>query len=58
MALTYAQGEAVKSYLVKKFNLEANRMEVTGFGGSRPIASVNDPEGIERNRRVEIHVQE
>ena len=58
MALTYAQGESIKSYLVKQFKIDANRMEVVGFGGSRPIASVNDPEGIERNRRVEIHVQE
>ncbi|MFH1367626.1 MAG: OmpA family protein [Elusimicrobiota bacterium] len=57
-ALTYKQGAAVKEYLVKKYGVAAKRIEVIGYGGSRPIASVNEPFGIDRNRRVEIHAQE
>lgn len=58
MALTYKQADMLKDYLVKKFGIGAKRIEAIGYGGSRPIASVNEPGGAERNRRVEINVQE
>jgi outer membrane protein OmpA-like peptidoglycan-associated protein len=57
MALTYKQADMLKDYLVKKFGIGAKRIEAIGYGGSRPIASVNEPGGAERNRRVEINVQ-
>jgi outer membrane protein OmpA-like peptidoglycan-associated protein len=58
MALTYKQGDMLKDYLVKKFGVGEKRIEVVGYGGSRPIASVNEPGGAERNRRVEIFIKE
>lgn len=58
LALTYKQGDTIKDYLVKKFGIGAKRIEVIGYGGTRPIVSSNEPGGIERNRRVEISVQE
>jgi outer membrane protein OmpA-like peptidoglycan-associated protein len=64
-ALSQARAEAVKGYLVKK-GVAADRLEAKGFGDSKPIVSVTDPEGKPlkgaalnnaraKNRRVEFH---
>jgi OOP family OmpA-OmpF porin len=46
---------AVSEYL-QAAGIEGSRLEVRGFGSSRPIASNDTPEGRSKNRRVELSV--
>ncbi|HEU4581893.1 MAG TPA: OmpA family protein [Polyangiaceae bacterium] len=55
LALSKARAEAVRAYLVSK-GVSADRLSSTGFGASKPIASNDNEEGREKNRRVEFHI--
>jgi OOP family OmpA-OmpF porin len=44
----------VKEYLVRQFQVDAGRLETTGFGESRPVTDNSTPEGKQQNRRVEL----
>lgn len=46
---------SVKTYLVKN-GIDANRISVTYFGESNPVASNKTKEGREQNRRVEMKI--
>ncbi len=52
--LSKARAEAVMKFLAFKANIPASRMKAQGFGDKNPIASNDDPEGRQKNRRVEI----
>lgn len=58
--LSLARAESVRSWLAQKGSADRARMSVEGMGASRPVAPNNrpdgsdDPEGRQRNRRVEI----
>lgn len=52
--LSERRAKAVKDYLVKKFNIDPNRIIALGFGETMPIADNNTPEGRAENRRVEF----
>lgn len=54
MALSFKRAESVKSYLIEKFSIEAQRIIVKGAGSSQPIADNSTPEGQRQNRRVMI----
>jgi outer membrane protein OmpA-like peptidoglycan-associated protein len=55
LTLSKARAEAVRAYLVTK-GVSADRLSSTGFGASKPIASNDNEEGREKNRRVEFHI--
>ncbi len=54
-SLSQARMDAVKSYLATKGVLES-RIEATGYGETKPIASNNTAEGKMQNRRVELQM--
>ena len=54
MKLSKARAEAVKKYLVETGGLTADKIQVIGYGGSRPV-EVNIQEAQrKKNRRVEV----
>ena len=61
--LSERRAEAVKTWLVKAGGVRAAAIATKGFGAKRPVASntkpdgSDDPDGRQRNRRVEIIVQ-
>jgi len=55
LALSKARAEAVRAYLVTK-GVSADRLSSTGFGAAKPIATNDNEEGREKNRRVEFHI--
>ena len=54
--LSERRSRAVADLLVSK-GLDPNRIQVVGYGESRPIAANKTAEGRERNRRVELHIK-
>lgn len=54
--LSHDRAEAVKRYLVEKFNFPPARMRVSGNGPDKPIETNATPEGREKNRRTDIKV--
>ncbi|MBI9108604.1 MAG: OmpA family protein [Spirochaetales bacterium] len=48
---------AVKNYLVEN-GINESSLEIVGFGGEKPIADNDTPEGRALNRRVEFHFNE
>jgi outer membrane protein OmpA-like peptidoglycan-associated protein len=55
-ALTMAQAEAVKAYLVTR-GISGDRLVTTGAGASKPVVPNLDPASRTRNRRVEFHLE-
>jgi len=53
--LSERRSRIVADMLVRK-GLDPHRLQVVGYGESRPIATNETPEGRQRNRRVEIHI--
>ena len=53
--LSYRRVERIKNYLTS-FGIDHNRIEIVGFGGSRPVAPNDTEENRAKNRRVEIRV--
>ena len=41
-------------YLLKNFDVDANKISATGYAEFRPIADNATPEGRARNRRVDL----
>lgn len=56
MLLSKKRAEAVRNYLVGK-GIATERMTVTYFGETRPIADNATPEGRKKNRRVEMNIK-
>ena len=54
LQLSKDRAEAVKQYLLVNTNLNASRIEVIGYGESKPIASNETAAGRAANRRVEV----
>gem|GEM_PF-6837189 len=52
--LSVKRAEAVKNYLVQKFNIEPSRIEIKGFGATRPAVPNTTPQNMAKNRRVII----
>lgn len=55
-SLSVRRATAVKNWLVTNLNVAPSRIEVVGFGETRPIADNGNFQGRQRNRRVEIRV--
>ena len=56
-ALSERRAKAVYDYLVSH-GVEASRLSWVGYGPTRPVAANDTAEGRQRNRRIEIHVEE
>lgn len=54
--LSEARALTVAAYLKDKLNLAAEQVAIEGFGESRPIAGNDTPEGMAKNRRVELRI--
>lgn len=57
LTLSKKRAEAVKKYLVKK-GVAATRFDVKWYGQTKPIASNDNEEGRQKNRRVEMTIVE
>ncbi|MCG8307243.1 MAG: OmpA family protein [Cytophagales bacterium] len=55
--LSFQRVEQIKKYLTE-FGIDRRRVEIVGYGGSRPIAPNNNEENRAKNRRVEIRILE
>jgi outer membrane protein OmpA-like peptidoglycan-associated protein len=53
-ALSEKRVQNIKAYLIQHFHLVPERIQVVGYGSSRPIASNDTPDGRSQNRRVEV----
>ena len=58
MQLSIERAGAVADYLIGKKARSADRVVIRGYGAERPIADNRTPEGMQRNRRVEITILE
>ncbi len=56
MELSQARAEAVRKYLIEKFNISPDRLVAKGYGATQPIAPNDTEEGMAMNRRVEFKV--
>jgi OmpA-OmpF porin, OOP family len=52
--LSMQRAEALKAYLVEKFGISGDQLFPRGYGELRPVASNDNDEGRQRNRRVEF----
>jgi outer membrane protein OmpA-like peptidoglycan-associated protein len=63
LKLSERRAGAVKDWLVKDGGIAANRLSAKGFGKAKPVApnakpdGSDDPQGRQKNRRVEIRVK-
>lgn len=55
LLLSKRRAEALKNYLISK-GVSAERLIVSYFGETKPIADNNTPEGRKKNRRVEMKI--
>lgn len=61
--LSERRAESVKAWLVERGGVEAGRIGTRGWGETRPVTpnetpgGVDDPDGRQRNRRVEITIR-
>ena len=55
-SLSQARAEAVVTYLTSK-GIQANRLTAKGYGASKPVASNNNEDGRQQNRRTEFEIK-
>jgi outer membrane protein OmpA-like peptidoglycan-associated protein len=53
--LSERRADAVKKELIVR-KLQADRIEIVGFGAARPVASNKTPDGRRQNRRIQIFI--
>ena len=58
MSRSESRAEAVKQYLVDRYDIDPSRITTEGAGASQPIASNDTAQGREQNRRAEIVVSQ
>jgi len=56
LELSQARAEAVRQYLVAKWDIAAERLAAHGYADTQPIAPNNTEEGMARNRRTEFRI--
>ncbi|MEZ4704037.1 MAG: OmpA family protein [Bdellovibrionota bacterium] len=53
--LSESRALSVKNYLIQK-GIQANRIQIKGYGESKPRASNNTEDGRALNRRIEFNI--
>jgi OOP family OmpA-OmpF porin len=54
--LSQRRAEAVREYLIKNYNIDANRIKAVGYGPDRPVADNATAQGRQLNRRIEAAI--
>jgi outer membrane protein OmpA-like peptidoglycan-associated protein len=54
MKLSEGRAQAVVGALVKKYGIDASRLQAKGYGDTKPIADNATDPGKAQNRRVEL----
>jgi outer membrane protein OmpA-like peptidoglycan-associated protein len=57
LLLSQDRAEAVKNYLVNKFDIDEHMLKAVGFGENKHIADNNTEEGKSENRRIEFKLE-
>lgn len=52
--LSKRRAAAVKTYLIEKYSIGADRLSTEGYGETKPVGTNDTPEGRQNNRRVEL----
>ena len=55
--LSEARANSVKEYITQSMNLSPEKIEVAGYGESKPIANNETKEGRKKNRRIDIVIK-
>lgn len=55
--LSQRRADAVKQYLIANMHIDPSRLEATGYGETKPIATNDTVEGRARNRRIDIIIR-
>ncbi|MEW6263658.1 MAG: OmpA family protein [Thermodesulfobacteriota bacterium] len=53
LKLSQNRAEAVRKYLIEKFNIAPARLKAVGYGLSKPVADNKTDAGMQKNRRVD-----
>jgi len=56
IALSKKRARAVADYLIKEYNMPANRFVVVGNGPDKPVASNDSAAGKSKNRRTDFEL--
>lgn len=56
--MSLQRASALKDIFVSKYGIAAKRIQVNGYGSTKPLADSNPAEGSARNRRIEIYTAE
>lgn len=56
--LSLARADAVRTYIVGKFNVQEERLLTRGYADTQPIAPNTNEEGMAKNRRTEFRILE
>lgn len=54
--LSESRAAAARSYLVENFDIAPSRIDIQGYGETRPLMEGDDPNSLWRNRRVELEL--
>jgi outer membrane protein OmpA-like peptidoglycan-associated protein len=54
--LSRARATSAKNYIVENFTIDPDRIETEGFADTRPVASNDTEENLQKNRRVEFFI--
>jgi len=57
LKLSQRRANAIKRYMVQKYNFDAKKITAIGYGESRPIADNGNYQGRQLNRRVEFKLR-
>jgi len=55
--LSQKRADAVRTFLIEKFNITADRVNAIGYGEAKPVADNNTAEGRAANRRVQAEIE-
>ena len=55
--LSQRRADAVRDYLIKNYNIDANRIKAVGYGPDRPVADNATAQGRQQNRRIEAAIE-